>query len=216
VKTKIYIFSGLGVDERVFQKLDFSAYDCTFVKWIQPLTGESIQSYAARISVQIKDPGAIYIGLSFGGIMAAEVVKCVAPSKLILLASVKTKYEIPLRYRLAGLFFLHRLIPAKWLLKANRITYWFFGAQTTEEKIMLREILKDTDPVFLKWAMGEILSWKNKNVSKNTVHLHGSDDHILPYRKVNADFCIHNGGHLMTLSHASEIQLLLDGLIAGN
>ena len=33
----IYIISGLGVDERVFQKLDFSDYTTTYIKWILPV-----------------------------------------------------------------------------------------------------------------------------------------------------------------------------------
>ena len=39
----IYLFSGLGADERVFQKLDFSNYEVTFVKWIEPIQNEPIE-----------------------------------------------------------------------------------------------------------------------------------------------------------------------------
>jgi hypothetical protein len=36
MKKIIYVLSGLGDDERVFQKLDLSAYEVHFVKWIKP------------------------------------------------------------------------------------------------------------------------------------------------------------------------------------
>ena len=33
----VYILSGQGADERVFQKLDLSGYAVTYLKWIDPL-----------------------------------------------------------------------------------------------------------------------------------------------------------------------------------
>lgn len=33
----IYLFSGLGADKRVFEELDFSEYNPTFIQWIQPI-----------------------------------------------------------------------------------------------------------------------------------------------------------------------------------
>jgi hypothetical protein len=45
----IYLFSGLGADERVFQHLDISGHEHVFVKWVIPKTDETIESYAARL-----------------------------------------------------------------------------------------------------------------------------------------------------------------------
>jgi len=33
----VYIFSGLGADERVLQEIDLSGYQVIFVQWIPPL-----------------------------------------------------------------------------------------------------------------------------------------------------------------------------------
>jgi|GEM_PF-6861060 len=33
---KVYIFSGSGVDKRVFQKIDFGNLDIEFIDWIEP------------------------------------------------------------------------------------------------------------------------------------------------------------------------------------
>ena len=46
--TPIYVFSGLGADERVFQLLDFTGLSVTFVQWIVPEQGEKISEYAHR------------------------------------------------------------------------------------------------------------------------------------------------------------------------
>ena len=90
---EIYIFSGLGADERVFQKLDFSDFKTTFVKWIIPQDKETIENYSTRLLAQITTKNPTLIGLSFGGIIAVEVAKQIDTEKVILIASAKTKIE---------------------------------------------------------------------------------------------------------------------------
>lgn len=124
---KIYIFSGLGPDKRVFQFMNFSDFDTTFIEWINPIKNESIENYALRLTKQITSNNPILIGLSLGGIMAIEVAKHITTEKIILIASAKTKNEIPFYFRIAGKFKLHHILPSKLLLQANVLTYWFFG-----------------------------------------------------------------------------------------
>ena len=76
---KIFIFSGLGADHRVFHKMNFQEFVPVFIHWIEPLKKETIQNYAIRISKQITEPNPIVLGISFGGIMAIEVSKLRVP-----------------------------------------------------------------------------------------------------------------------------------------
>lgn len=78
---ELYIFSGLGADERVFQKLDFFGFTTIFIKWVVPQEKETIEDYATRILNQITTTKPILIGLSFGGIIAVEVAKLIATEK---------------------------------------------------------------------------------------------------------------------------------------
>jgi hypothetical protein len=71
----LYLFSGLGADKRIFQRLDLSGYAVNYIEWILPLEGETIEQYASRLLCQITAPNPTLIGLSFGGIMAIEVAK---------------------------------------------------------------------------------------------------------------------------------------------
>ncbi len=173
---RIYLFSGLGADERVFQKLDFSNYEVTFVKWMEPIKNEPIEGYAKRISLQLKHTNPILIGLSFGGIMAVEVAKQIPTKKVILIVSAKNKKEIPFYFRWLGRMRIDSLIPASILKKSNFLTYWFFGAETAADKLILKEILLDTDAIFLKWAISKIIRWKNDDSIKNLIHIHGTAD----------------------------------------
>lgn len=207
--SEIYIFSGLGADERVFQKLDFSDFKTTFVKWIIPQDNETIENYSSRLLEQITTKKPTLIGLSYGGIIAVEVAKQIETEKVILIASAKTKNEIPFYFRFAGLLGLHKLVPTKLLKSSNFITNWFFGTNSTFDKKLLKQILIDTNPIFLKWAIEKVARWTNQTKTKNIIHIHGTSDRILPLKFVNCDLIVKDGGHLMTLNKPNELNNIL-------
>lgn len=206
---KIYIFSGLGVDQRVFNKIDFDGFNVEFIEWIDPLKRETIENYAKRISFETIENNSILVGLSFGGMMAVEVAKIIPVRKVILIASAKTKYELPLLYRIAGKLRLHKLIPSTVFKWNNFLSRWLFGIQTIEEKVLFKNILKDTNSRFLCWAINEIVNWKNVQIPEVITHIHGDDDKILPLNNVDADIIIKSGGHFMTVNKALEIEAIL-------
>lgn len=209
VTKELYIFSGLGADERVFQCLDFAGYSTTFIKWIAPLNDETIEQYTTRLLDQITTTKPTLIGLSFGGLISVEVAKQIDTEKVILIASAKTKNEIPFYYRIAGKLQLHSLLPSSLFKSANFITNWFFGASSPEDKQLLKQILIDTDPTFLKWAIDKVVHWTNQSMIHNLYHIHGTRDRILPSNFVNCDITIKNGGHLMTLNRSGELNDIL-------
>jgi pimeloyl-ACP methyl ester carboxylesterase len=209
----IYIISGLGVDERVFQKMDFSGLDVVFVKWIKPEPNESIENYTSRLLTQITVEKPILVGLSFGGMIAIEIAKQISTKKLILLASAKTKHELPFYFRWAGFCNLHKFMPARLLKHYNFFSAWLFGAVTVEHKKLLKTILHQTDPIFLKWAIDKIVKWQTTSYPENITHIHGTADHILPFRFIKCDTAIKNAGHFMTMTHANLLTQKLRELL---
>lgn len=207
--SKIYIFSGLGVDKRVFDRIDFSGMNITFVDWIAPNSDESIQEYAGRISERITSSNPVLIGLSFGGMIAVEISKLIPTEKIILIASAKTRHELPKLYINISQTNLHQIAPAALLKLHHPLADWFFGITAKEDRILLKNILKDTDPKFLKWAIHQIVSWKNEHTPENVIHIHGDADRIIPIKNVRADYIISDGGHFMTVTHADEIGRIL-------
>lgn len=210
---KIYVLSGLGADKRVFKYLDFSDYEVTFIDWIIPIYSEKIEDYAKRLSNVITCQKPIIVGLSFGGMMAVEVGRLLETEKIIVIASAKTKNEIPFYYKLAGTLKLHKLLPTKLMKQANFFSYWLFGVSSKEDKKLLTEILHDTDEVFLKWAINTIVTWKNNFVPINTKHIHGTLDRILPIEFVKCDIRIKSGGHFMTINKFDELNIEINKLI---
>lgn len=213
-KKNIYFFCGLGANESVFDNLNFANYTLHFIKW-EPIHADiTIEEYAQQLINQIEDKEPILVGLSFGGIMAIEVAKLIETRMVIIIASVKTRKEIPFYYRFAGKLHLHKLISAKLLQRANRISEYLFGAKTLYEKLLLEQILFDTDPKFLKWAIDKIVKWENQTYPSNLFHIHGSKDRILPYRYVNPDYKIKDGGHFMTISKSEEVLEALESKLS--
>ncbi len=209
----LYLFSGLGADARVFQKLTFGNCTPVFINWITPLKNEPLALYAGRLLSQLTAPNPVLIGLSFGGLVAVEVAKQLATEKVILLNSAKTRSELPPYFRAIGKTGLQNVLPAGIAQKPNALKNWAFGITSPETKKLLAQILNDTDPQFLRWAVGQLLRWKNETVLPNLVHIHGTADRLLPIRFVKANHEIAGGGHLMALDRASEISALLQKVI---
>ena len=205
----VYFFSGLGADERVFQYLDLSFCNPVFIKWNLPHNNESIENYALRLTEQINEKNPILVGVSFGGMIAVEVAKIIKPKKIFLISSVKTIFEIPLYYRLAGKINVHKFIPAVFLQKVKSINNFLFDVSSIEEKELLDKIITETNPDFLKWAMDKIVNWKNEFIPDNLIHIHGTNDKILPYRFVKSDYNIQSAGHFMIVKQAKEISVII-------
>ncbi|MCU7571666.1 alpha/beta hydrolase, partial [Riemerella anatipestifer] len=143
------------------------------------------------------------------GIVATEVAKHIAIEKVILIASAKTKFEIPKLYRWFGKLKIDRLISERFLRYPNVLLYWVFGVENNSDKILLSEIIKDTNPKFLKWAIREILHWRNVQVGDNTIHIHGTKDRILPYRNIDSPIKVNNGGHFMIINKSELLTQIL-------
>ncbi|MEO5944631.1 MAG: alpha/beta hydrolase [Ferruginibacter sp.] len=201
----IYIISGLGADRRMFQNLDLSGMEVTYIDWIRPLKNETIEDYAKRLSQKIVTEKPIIIGLSFGGMMAIEISKIMEIEKIILISSAKTKKEIPFYYKMVGKIGFHKITPASFLKKTTLFSNWYFSVKNNKDKKILVEIIKDADPVFLTWAVDKILKWKNIIIPLNLRHIHGTADRALPIQFIRPDVKVPGAGHLMVLDRPEII-----------
>jgi hypothetical protein len=101
------------------------------------------------------------------------------------------------------------MVPSQLLTRSNYFMEWLFGTTSEADRTLLKKILKDTDPVFLRWAMEKIMGWSNTERLPNTIHIHGTNDRILPLKFIECDFKIRDGGHLMVLDKSKEISDIL-------
>ncbi|TCD08228.1 alpha/beta hydrolase [Pedobacter frigidisoli] len=211
-----YFISGLGADKRIFSRLRLNeSINIIHIDWITPFKNESLMDYAERLSkvIDVNLPFAL-VGVSFGGMIVVEISKILNPVSTIIISSAVFSSDLPFLYRLAGKLNLVKFIPT-WLLKSsNKLTQnFFFGTKGKSEKMLLGRIISDTDPTFLKWAIGSILSWRNEIKAKNLIHIHGNADRILYSKSAQPDLMIKNGTHFMVYQQADEISKIIDNVV---
>jgi pimeloyl-ACP methyl ester carboxylesterase len=206
-RSKIYFISGLGADGRAFGKLKFPAeFDLVHLDWIPALPNESLVHYADRLAAKIDTSTPFYlIGLSFGGMLSTEIAKKLNPVHTFLISSVPVFKELPWYYRASGTLNLQKLIPLDLMKKGNAIGLRFLGAKTEDEKTLLKRLITDSDPVFMKWALTAIIKWRNTGRPSNITQIHGTADYILPHKYTRPDILIEGGGHFMVYACAIEI-----------
>ena len=205
---KIFTISGLGADKRVFQYLTLE-HELIHVDWIAPKEKEPIADYAKRLVGKYQIDNELdygIMGVSFGGLIATEISKLTKPKFTILISSIETKSELPWFMRLAGKLRLVNFVPKAMLLPPNSIASFMFG---TSKKELLGAILKDSDLRFTKWAIGELLRWKNHSKLKNLIKICGMNDKLLPPKGKNS-ILIENGEHFMIVDRAKEISSILN------
>jgi len=207
---RAYFISGLGADERVFRHIRLpNGYTPIHIPWLKPEPNESLRNYAMRLSESIdtREPF-ILVGLSFGGMLATEIADTKKPELLVLISSLPSSKHMPPYFRWAGAIGLHKVVPIQFLKKisyAKRV----FSPETSEDKRLLREMIREADPGFIRWAIGAILHWKHPAVPQRFIHIHGTRDGILPHRFTRPTHAIRGAGHLLVLNRAEEISSLI-------
>jgi len=207
---KIYALGGLGADKRTFRYLHTS-HEFVCLEWAPPASGETITSYARKFLEHIpQDEDFALLGVSFGGMVMTELAKLVKPKYLFLVSSIATQTELPKSYKLAGKLSLDKGVPYSLVLKGAPLIQLLFGVKNQRDKQLIGEILEDTDPKFIKWAIRSIVTWENKSAFEKTIRIHGTKDKVLPFLPKLTEHPIDNQGHFIIVEKAEKISAILD------
>ncbi|MBO9732272.1 MAG: alpha/beta hydrolase [Chitinophaga sp.] len=211
----LYLISGLGADERIFNNLRFpSGYQVHYLHWIAPLQDEPIGQYASRMAKGISVDGPVsIIGVSFGGIMSLEIARHIPVEKNILLSSIKQTSEKPPYYNWVKRLGLHKLPDSILYQRRNMIVRKFLNIETNEERALVNEYLAKRDYSYMRWAVNAILHWENEQVPPGLVHIHGAKDMPFPVKYLQPTHLIPDGGHFMVLNRANEINRILASVL---
>ena len=205
---KIFAISGLGADERVFNYLTLE-HKLVPILWLKPKNKEPIIDYSKRLvekyGLKNKEDFGI-LGVSFGGLIATEISKLIKPKLTILISTVETNDELTGLIKLAGKTKVIELIPKSFLNPPKSVAHFMFG---TNKKELLNSILDDTDLYFTKWAIRELMNWKNQTRLQNLIKIGGSKDKLLPPKGENT-ILIEQGEHFMIVDKAEEISKIIN------
>ncbi len=202
----IFLIPGLGADYRSYQHINLPGNELIHVKWVDPEKQDTLSTYAQKLidKYQIRS-GSIVIGNSLGGMLAIEIAKKVHLNKVILISSIKTAKEAPSRFMWYRYIPVYRMLPAKWLTALGTLFIPTMGKMSKHHKELFFSMLRGTSPVFLKWAMGAILHWKNQTVPDNVYHIVGNRDRVFPYERIKDAAIVEGGTHIMIFNKAKTI-----------
>jgi len=211
---RIYCISGLGADQRVFQKLQIPGAELVPVAWPALDRQDDMPGYAQKILAQIPEQDPTLIGVSFGGMLSVEIVKQLPMARAIIVSSAKTQDELPPLSGFIQFLFRANLVPVGLFKNFHSLIAARFGPGTRESKKLLMSIVNDTDTDFMKRAFQAMLGWENDEVPPGVVHIHGTADRLIPPDRIKPDQWIEGGTHFMIYDRAAEISRIIVSQLA--
>jgi len=206
-----YLIPGLGADERVFQNLlPLLQGETQQLPWLTPEPDESLPHYAARMAAGIPlEQRGLLVGVSFGGLVGLEINRIRPQLRTVLISSIPDASCLPPLLRLIRTTGVYRLFPPQWLKLFPRAGQWYFGVRNGREYQLFKQILRDMEPTYTRWAIDRLLHWDSTHVGRSTQIL-GTHDRVFPPGPTPVDYLIRGGGHFMAYSHAPEISEILN------
>jgi pimeloyl-ACP methyl ester carboxylesterase len=207
----VYCIPGLGLDHRIFEKLQLKNKQLRFLDWIPSKATESIQDYAKRMAAKITEEDFSLLGMSLGGIMCVEISRLKKARHLYLISTVKNAEELPSILRWMDRLPEKSKGTAKWAMEMSAALKPFYDHAGTEESEFYRNMIREADPDFIYWGIKEIAQWNfNESLCTPFTHVHGTEDLIFPIKNIDRAITVKGGSHFMIYSKAEEVSAILN------
>lgn len=218
--SRIVLIPGLGADQRLFEPQRSAFPDLISPSWLDPQSNESLASYASRLAARVRESlpsdqrPLILGGVSFGGMLAAEMAPLLNPQAVVMIGSELHPGEIAVSLKLMAM--AGRWMPTPSGPAARVMARTFIrrlGPMTRDQRRFLETMIDAVPYSFLQWATGAIFGWGGvRKVASKLVRLHGEHDRIIPFPKADLVHKIAGAGHLPSVSHAEEVNRHLRAL----
>tara|TARA_R110000850_G_scaffold16697_1_gene51683 strand:- start:23842 stop:24504 length:663 start_codon:yes stop_codon:yes gene_type:complete len=216
-KTHIYFVPGLAAGKEIFRNIELPEehFIIHYLEWLIPEEKESISHYAKRMANLVEHDDAVLIGVSFGGVMVQEMSAFLKLKKMIIISSVKSKHELPLRLIIARKTLAYKLLPTRLVLSTDDLTKFAIGPKTKKRLQIYQEYLSVRDAGYLDWAIEKMVCWDRDTPDENVIHIHGSDDIVFPIEKIKNCIVLEGGTHIMILNKFRWFNKELPKIILG-
>lgn len=217
-KIPVYFVPGLAASKEIFRniKLPDERYTINIIDWLIPEKCESISTYAKRMAAFVKEENAVLIGVSFGGVMVQEMSVFLNLKKLIIISSVKSKYELPKRLRIIRKCRAYKLVPTSLIVSSTDLTRFAIGPKSRKRLKIYDEYLHVRDKRYLPWAIEKMVCWDREEIDTNVNHIHGNADMVFPIKYIKKATIIKGGTHIMLLNKAKAVSQTIVDIIDDN
>lgn len=201
-KIPVYFMPGLAASSSIFERivLPEDVFEIVLLEWEIPLDKETLVEYAQRMAGKIAHPNPVLIGVSFGGILVQEMAQFIDVRKLIIISSVKTSLEFPLRMKVAKNTKAYKLIPTKLLSNIESLSQFSFGEKINQRLKLYEKFLRVRDKHYLDWAVEQVVLWERTLADERVIHIHGDSDDVFPIKNIQNCIVVKGGTHVMILT----------------
>lgn len=209
----VYLLPGIGCDHRLFDRVQLEGHTTVALDWPTFPEGCTLRSIAEEMAEQVDgDQPHVLVGVSMGGMVAQELAVLTKPTKVVLISSWTGPEEHPpsLRFMKAMHFW--------WVI--NSFTLWatwplkrFLGKRDRAADKLLYDMAISETAAKIRMGLGAIMRWKGSPWKGPVTRIHGDNDLVIPLR-FPVDHVVKGGEHVMVLTRADEVSLLLQKAIA--
>ena len=206
-KTHIYFVPGLAADKEIFENISLpeSLYTLHIISWLIPSKKETMAQYAKRMAAFVTEKNAVLVGVSFGGVVAQEMNSFLKLKKLIIISSIKTKFELPIKFKIAKRLKFYKLIPTRLFLTSKNYSRFVLGPISRKRLKLYQDYLHIRDKRYLDWAIKNMLCWKQDIPLPGVYHIHGDNDLVFPIKNINNVITVQGGSHIMLFTKGHQV-----------
>jgi len=202
IKIPVYFMPGLAASSTIFERIQLPVthFEMYFLEWQIPKKSETLTAYAKRMAEFVTHDNAVLVGVSFGGVLVQEMKKYLSVRKVIIISSVKTNLEIPLRMKIVKSTKAYKLVPTTLLQNIEVLNKFSFGSMIQQRLKLYEKYLSVRDKTYLEWAIEQMLLWDRTDADPTVIHIHGDADEVFPIKNIQNCIVVKGGTHIMILS----------------
>jgi len=197
----VYLMPGMAANPSIFDNISLpeNQFQLHKLYWEIPEKNESLSAYALRMTKKIKHNHVVLLGVSFGGILVQEMSKHIKLRKLIVVSSVKTKHELPKRFKVLKATKAYKLLPTQLASNIDLLAKFAFGDLIKKRIELYKKYLSVNDKYYLDWSIEQVINWSQEKVIPEAIHIHGEKDIVFPHHCLGDCITIKNGTHIMII-----------------
>ncbi len=206
----VYAIPGLGTTKELYRNIRIDGHELKVLSWPPPQQEYDLPAYAAQFISQINTHEPVnLLGVSFGGMLCAELAEQITVNKTVLISSCRNACEFPISLKLLRIFPVHRLFPDRLIRLIAKTKRRFLGFEKSFEPVFFQMI--DQMPLqYFSHCIHYIITWQRKSNAASIVQVHGTYDRLLSSKKIGNFYSVKNGTHSMVLARANEINAILN------
>ena len=207
----LILCSGMGADSAVFWRQKLAFPNLIVPPWPAPCDDDDLASYCARLADSVNPSGPCIVGgASFRGVVALEMTRHLNALGCILIGSVRGPHQLPKRIRmLRSLSPVLDIAPLSLLQQSAACAVVAARKASAEQFADVARQFSDADTEVLRWSARQILCWDSNYDNVDVSHIHGDRDHVFPISCVEPDEVVSGGGHVISITHAPQVNEFL-------